>query len=279
MEPSNLLEWVADTQFPIAFLIIALPSLLVSVVGILLVRAIYPDEERIESRVVGAKINYMAETYAVVLGLFLVGAFNDYQSMQTVVKTEAMSLRALHEIAAQLPPSAAGELQERVRAYTRTVIGEEWPLMKFGEESAAAQRELDRVFGLIAAVGKTADGAPGVSLQAQQAAQTILAQRATRLSNGPGDGDTLSGTFSYFLVVLTLVAIALPWFLYTPHPLMHIVTAGALIVVFLTIIVLAVKMLYPFAGELAILSTDFQAALLAMLERTAETAAGGGLPP
>jgi len=271
MEPTNLLEWVADTRYLFAFLIIAIPSLMISILGILFVRAVYPDAERMSSRVVSAKVNYMAETYAVVLGLFLVGAFNDFQSMQTVIKTEALALRALHETAANLPREGTDDIRELVRSYTRTVIAEEWPLMKFGDESSSAQKDLDRIFATISSAAAASDEYQGVGFQAQRLAQQIMTQRAIRLTNGPGNGDTLSGAFSHFLLVLTLIAIALPWFLYTPHPLLHIVTGGALIVVFISSIVLAVKMLYPFAGELALQPTDFKAALIHMMEQVVNT--------
>jgi len=271
MEPTNLLEWVADTRYLVGFLIIAIPSLMISILGIMFVRAVYPEAERISSRVVSAKVNYMAETYAVVLGLFLVGAFNDFQAMQTVVKTEALALRALHETAANLPTDGTDDIRERIRSYTRTVIAEEWQLMKYGDESSSAQHDLDQIFALISSATSRSHEYQGVGFQAQRLAQEVLTQRAIRLTNGPGDGDTLSGAFSHFLVVLTLIAIALPWFLYTPHPLLHIVTGGALIVVFISSIVLAVKMLYPFAGELAIQPTDFKTALIHMMEQVVNT--------
>lgn len=266
MEPTTLLEWVADTGYIEAFLIIVLPAFLITILGILFVRAVYPPEELSGSQVASAKMNYMSEIYSVVLGLILVGAFSNYLDMVTVVKTEAFALRGLHDFALNLRQPEGDRLAEQIRHYTRSVATEEWPLMKFGEDSQKTQQELDRIFGGIARISDQR------SVSLERLAQEVLTQRAIRVSSSFGDGDTLSRAFSHFLALITFAAIALPWFLYSPHPLLHILTGGMLTTVFVSIIVMSVKMLYPFAGELAIQPTEFQMALLAMLEQLNETA-------
>ena len=261
MMASNFLEWLAETPFLIAFLLIVIPGILISVLGILLVRALYPTEYRITGTAAHAKINYMAEIYAVMIGLFLVSAFEQYQDMQTTVRNEALAVRALIQISTQFSPEAQGTLPDLIQAYLRTVIDEEWPILKFGDESPAAQADLDRIFGGIAEAGRHSAEDRGIAIQAQQIAMQILTQRAKRLTNGPGNGDVLPNMLSSVLIVLTLIAIALPWFVYTPYAIVHILLGTALVIVFISLITLAVKMLYPFAGEIALQPDDFVAAL------------------
>lgn len=258
-QPTNLLEWVADTSYVEAVIVIMIPALLITIMGIFYVRAVYPPEELSASQVASAKIEYMAQVYAVVLGLILVGAFDNYLEMQEAVKTEAFSLRALHNLADSLQEPGPTAVAEQTRKYTKTVITAEWPRMKFGDESHAAQVELDRIFALL-----SKGGDQGMIHLAQE----VMIQRGHRLANGLGDGDTLSQAFAQFLVLLTVIALAIPWFLYTPHPLLHIITGAMMSAVFVAIIVLSIKMLYPFAGELMIHPTEFQHALLDMLEQT-----------
>ncbi|TCT21462.1 DUF4239 domain-containing protein [Thiobaca trueperi] len=258
---SNFLEWLAETPFLAAFLLLAIPGILISVLGILLVRAFYPSEYRITGTAAQAKINYMAEIYAVMIGLFLVSAFEQYQDMQTTVRNEALALRALSQTTAQFSPSAQGALPDLIQDYLRTVIEEEWPLLKFGDESQAAQVDLDRIFAGIAEAGRYSAEDRGIAVQAQQIATQVLTRRAERVTNGPGNGDALPNMLSSVLIILTLVAIALPWFVYTPYAIVHILLGTALVVVFISLITLAVKMLYPFAGELMLQPDDFVAAL------------------
>lgn len=263
---SNFLEWLAETPFLVAFLVIAIPGILISTLGILLVRAFYPSEYRITGTAAHAKINYMAEIYAVMIGLFLVSAFEQYQDMQTTVRNEALALRALTQTSAQFSPDAQGALPDLIQAYLRTVIEEEWPLLKFGDESQTAQVDLDRIFAGIAEAGRYSAEDRGIAIQAQQIATQVLTRRAERVTNGPGSGDALPNMLSSVLMVLTLVAIALPWFVYTPYAIVHILLGTALVVVFISLIILAVKMLYPFAGELMIPPDDFIAAMKMMAD-------------
>lgn len=264
---SNFLEWLAETPFLIAFLLLVIPSVAMSVLGILLVRLLYPDEDRITGTAAHAKINYMAEIYAVMIGLFLVSAFDNYQLMQTTVNHEALALRGLHQVTLQFSPEVRNALSERVASYARQVIEDEWPLMKFGESSALVQIELDRIFAEIAAAGRYTEADRGVAIQAQQLALQIQQKRAERLTNGPGDGDRLPDILSNVLIAMTIIAMVMPWFVYTPYATIHILLGVALIVVFISLIILAVKMLYPFAGELMLQPTDFVNALQTMTNR------------
>ncbi|HAS51093.1 MAG TPA: hypothetical protein DCS21_04905 [Gammaproteobacteria bacterium] len=260
----NLLEWVADTPFSIAFLLIVLPAVVLSVVGILIVRFLHPEEMRINSEVAQAKVNYMAEIYAVLLGLFLVSAFEMYQDMQTVVRSEALALRALYQVTAQVSPEQPGALPDLVHAYTRSVIEDEWVLMKFGDASRITQQHLDSLFAAIAEAGQQSTATTGTAIQMEQLARLVLTQRADRLTNGPGVGRQLSDMLSGVLVVVTVIAISMPWFIYTSYATVHILLGTALIIVFVSLIIVAVKMLYPFAGELMIPPVDFFEALATM---------------
>jgi hypothetical protein len=263
---SNFLEWLAETPFLVAFLVLVTPSVAMSVLGILLVRLFYPEEERITGTAAHAKINYMAEIYAVLIGLFLVSAFNSYQDMQTTVNHEALALRGLHQVISQFSPEAQGELPDRVVSYTRLVIEDEWPLLKFGDASAAAQANLDGIFAGIAAAGRHSTADLGVAIQAQQIVQQVQQKRSERLTNGPGDNDRLPNILSDVLIAMTIIAMVMPWFVYTPYVIIHVLLSVGLIVVFISLIILAMKMLYPFAGELMLQPTDFVDALKLMTD-------------
>ncbi|GAB6057027.1 bestrophin-like domain [Desulfonatronum parangueonense] len=248
--PENVFEWVAVTPFLIAFLVLAIPSVVLSVIGIILIRIAYPPMARMQSQIASGKVNYMAETYAVVLGFFLVTAYEMYQEMQTTVNTEAMSVRALDQVVRSLPAPLQQDLTMHLEAYAHTVVEEEWPLLTFGLWSPQAQAHLDAVF---LTVGKIAAGGAehqASALQAEQLARHIMLNRADRIAAGPGD--ILGGKLSYVLLVATLIAFAMPWFLFTPYLEVHIILGVLLVVVFISLIVMSAKLMYPFAGELTI---------------------------
>jgi len=258
--PGNLMEWVAETPFIDAFLFLGAPALLLSIIGIAMIRLVYSRVDRQASLVGAAKVNYMAEVYAMVLGLFVVAAYESFQSLEQTVEGEALMLRALDQTFAGLPQAQAQPLREQLRSYAHLVVEEEWAAQTFGEYSPAAQAALDRLHRTLSALAsgsETTQALPqAVSVAASAQLATIVRQRADRLAATPARD--LSGLYSNVLIAVTVVALAMPWFVFAPYALMHMLLAAALISVFVALIVLAVHTLYPFAGNLTISPEPFE---------------------
>lgn len=259
--PGNLMEWVADTPFIIGFLFLGTPALILSILGIGLIRFAYSRTD-LERTVVGvAKVNYMAEVYAMVLGLFVVAAYESFQEMEKTVEEEALMLVALDRTLTGLPDAQASPLRQQLHDYVRLVVEEEWEVQRFGGVSSAAERELNRLISSMSAmVSLPADDAEGLShsvyLAANEYLAAIVANRADRLAATP-DRD-LSSLYSNVLIAVTIVALVMPWFVFSPFASIHVMLAAALVTVFVSLIVLAVHTLYPFAGNLTITPEPFE---------------------
>jgi hypothetical protein len=254
------MEWVAETPFIDAFLFLGTPALLLSIIGIALIRLVYSRVDRQASLVGAAKVNYMAEVYAMVLGLFVVAAYESFQSLEQTVESEALMLRALDQTFAGLPTAQAQPLREQLRSYVHLVVAQEWSAQRFGDYSPEAQAALDHLHRTLSAQAFGSEAAPplpaAVSLAASAQLATVVTQRADRLAATPARD--LSGLYSHVLIAVTVVALAMPWFVFAPYALMHMLLASALISVFVALIVLAVHTLYPFAGNLTISSEPFE---------------------
>ena len=192
---------------------IGVPALIITGIGILLVRRIFADELATADRVTGSKAGYMAETYGVVLGLMLAAAFAGYQEMQETVLGESQSLKAILHVTPNLPGAQRAELEEGVRRYVQLVIEDEWPKLALGEADDAAEATFQRLFTIAAQPpGDAGLGASFLAVnQVQGLLQDVLRRRTTRLAAGPGR--PLAELLSEILVGLTLVAVAIPWFL------------------------------------------------------------------
>jgi hypothetical protein len=261
MTASNLLEWLAITPFRVALLVIAVPALIVTSIGILLVRRIFADELATADRVTGSKAGYMAETYGVVLGLMLAAAFAGYQDMQDTVLGESESLKAILHVSPNLPGAQRAELEEGVRRYAQLVIEDEWPKLALGEADDAAEAAFQRLFTIAARPpGDAGLGASFLAVnQVQGLLQDVLRRRTTRLAAGPGR--PLAELLSEILVGLTLVAVAIPWFLESRSFVLHLLLSGMLVMSYIALITLSVELLYPFAGQVALGPEPFQAVL------------------
>jgi hypothetical protein len=250
---ANLLEWLAVTPFRVALVVISVPALLLTAAGLLVVRRVFAEDIAAAGGVAGPKAGYMAETYAVLLGLMLAAAFASYQEAQETVVGEGQALKAILRVAPRLEGAQGAVLAGAIRDYARLVAEEEWPKLPMGEADPAAERAFERLFEVgTSAMTDVGFGAAGflAATQVQGLLEEVLRRRTERLAAGPGR--PLADLLSQIVVGLTLLAVAIPWFLESRSLALHLILSGLLVVSYVALITLSVELLYPFAGQIAL---------------------------
>jgi hypothetical protein len=117
-----------------------------SVAGLILVQRFVPIELRKQHNdVAGFIYAVVGIAYAVLLGLVVVAAWEQYQIATDTTEREANELAELFWLGQRLPPAEGHHLQELTRSYARVVVDEEWPLMVRGESSPRAWALLDEI--------------------------------------------------------------------------------------------------------------------------------------
>jgi hypothetical protein len=112
---------------------------LVAVVGLLLVQRLVPPERREEHNdVAGFIYAVLGVAYAVVLAFMLIAVWQDYNTAQTNVESEANELAGVYFLASRLPESERTHVQDLARMYARVVVEQEWPMMEQGQTSPRA---------------------------------------------------------------------------------------------------------------------------------------------
>jgi hypothetical protein len=112
---------------------------LVAVAGLLLVQRLVPPERRERHNdVAGFIYAVLGVAYAVLLAFMLIAVWQDYETAQTNVQSEAHELAGVYFLASQLPEPQRTRLQDLVQTYARVVVEEEWPLMEQGQRSPRA---------------------------------------------------------------------------------------------------------------------------------------------
>jgi protein-S-isoprenylcysteine O-methyltransferase Ste14 len=112
---------------------------LVAVVGLLLVQRLVPPERREEHNdVAGFIYAVLGVAYAVVLAFMLIAVWQDYNTAQTNVESEANELAGVYFLASRLPEPERTHVQDLARMYARVVVEEEWPMMEQGQTSPRA---------------------------------------------------------------------------------------------------------------------------------------------
>jgi Protein of unknown function (DUF4239) len=112
---------------------------LVAVVGLVVVQRLVPPDRREEhNNVAGFIYAVLGVAYAVLLAFMLIAVWQDYNTAQTNVESEAHELAGVYFLASRLPEPQRTRLQDLARTYARVVVEEEWPMMKHSQTSPRA---------------------------------------------------------------------------------------------------------------------------------------------
>jgi hypothetical protein len=112
---------------------------LVAVAGLVVVQRLVPPDRREEhNNVAGFIYAVLGVAYAVLRAFMLIAVWQDYNTAQTNVESEANELAGVYFLASQLPEPERTRLQDLARMYARVVVEEEWPLMEQGQTSLRA---------------------------------------------------------------------------------------------------------------------------------------------
>jgi hypothetical protein len=142
---------------PASFFLIVIACALLAVVGMLLVRrrapegGYYSDSER-AAGVFGA----LATSFAVVLAFVIFLAFDDYDGAKSAAATEALATSEQFETAELLDARSRDRLQAELICYARSVVADEWPLMRDNRRSDRVDAwilRIDRSFDRISPRG------------------------------------------------------------------------------------------------------------------------------
>jgi hypothetical protein len=112
---------------------------LVAVVGLVVVqRLVPPDRREKHNNVAGFIYAVLGVAYAVLLAFMLIAVWQDYNTTQTNVESEAHELAGVYFLASQLPEPQRTRVQDLARTYARVVVEEEWPMMEQGQTNPRA---------------------------------------------------------------------------------------------------------------------------------------------
>ena len=113
-------------------LVVVMPALAVG--GALLVRrAVGHDVLARHNDVAGFIYGVLGVVYAVLLGFTAIIVWEQFRKAQEGVEAEANALVDLYRDAQVFPLEVRGQIEARLRDYTRLVVEEEWPTMAAGK--------------------------------------------------------------------------------------------------------------------------------------------------
>lgn len=239
---------------------------LASVLGLLLTHRIVPHAlRRSHNDVAGVLIAVVGVVYAVLLAFIAVAVWQDYNDADAIVHREASLAGDIHQDALNMKPPAGPALRVLVRRYVGIVIGDEWPAMRAGGESATAAATLDELQNAVFTFpyrGPLFD-------DVLQRVNALADARRDRLING---NSGLQPVAWFVLLAGSALTILFCFLFGVPDLRLHAVMTALVAASIALVLFLIVSFDYPFRGAVSITPEAFENVLAAIDAQEAQVA-------
>jgi hypothetical protein len=131
-------------------LVFIVGSAALALYGVIHVRRRVPIDVQMEqNEVAGFFIAVLGVMYGVLLASAVIAVWEDLEEARMVAEREANAVGDLYRMAEGMPSSLRLPLQEQATAYARSVVFDEWPILRRGRESASSMDHMERMWILL----------------------------------------------------------------------------------------------------------------------------------
>jgi hypothetical protein len=242
----------------IGLLLICL-AVMFAVGGLVLVERLKPGRRRVrQNDVAGFIYAVLGVAYSVLLGLVVVAVWEQWNAATEDAGREAREVAEVFYLANELPQPEGPHLQKLARSYARTVVNEEWPLMRRGRVSPKAWAILDEIRAKMQGFKPTTE--------AQQVLYEQGLQHVNNLSDARGERllDAEEGLPRILWVVLIVGGVEVVGFTYLfglESTSVHVLMVASLTLVVALVLFTVAALDYPFKGDIRIGPEAFEQVL------------------
>jgi hypothetical protein len=205
--------------------------------------------------IVSSIMSSLNALFSITLGLIAIGAWENFNSVDSNVSQEAAVLSALYQNVKSIPSPLGDTLRAELREYARHTIEEAWPLQQKGIVPHGGTERLMRFQSSIMQFTPTTKGENFIFENALNQLARVVELRRFRLQN-------VSQGFpsSIWLVILVgcLINIVILWLFKAESPRMHIVLMTLFASLLGLLVFLTAAMDNPFRGEFSVSPDAFQ---------------------
>lgn len=234
---------------------------LVTAAGAFLVRRRGSREGEVENNdAAGQVFTLVGGLQAVLVAFVLISLFDGASAAEDGSYTEADSVVAAVWASEAFPEPTRDEISEQAQAYAATVIDEEWPRMREGEDvSDRGWQELSTLRTLVSSVPATEAWAINQKTEASDQLWEAYKARQDRLSTAGGGG--VNTVVWFALLAGAVMSLALPLLFGGPRPGTHIVIVSILAATMTLLLFATYQLQNPYGGTADVGPTAFVAAL------------------
>jgi hypothetical protein len=252
-----MIEWIESLPTAAAGLVIVAGFLVATLAVGYVVGKIAPRDIRMEHNdLAGFILAVIGVIYAVLLAFVTIGVWERFQQAESRSYEEAGSLALVYRDADSFPQRQA--LRTAIRAYTATVVADEWPKMRQGQQSEAADIQLEKVDRIVRGLRVTSQAEQDVHNQMLAAMNTALSDRDVRLSE---DATGINGIMWVILIAGAVVTVGFTYLFGFRRNIMQQLMTGSLGLLIGMVLFLTVALNYPYRGSISVEPEAFHNAL------------------
>lgn len=194
--------------------------------------------------------------YAVLLGFVAIGVWERFDAAQTRSYEEAAELATVYRDADSFAGGAT--VRSTLEAYARSVIEDEWPMMRRGSRIDQPNPLLELADHQVRALPVTSERLAGIQAETLSGMNVAIMDRQTRLTI---DFIGINGIMWVVLVAGAYVTVAFTYFFGFERTVMQQLMIGGLSITIGLVLFLTLALDYPFRGSIAVGPGAFQALL------------------
>ena len=221
-----------------------------SIVGLLVIRKIYPHYKcKLHNDIAGFIFATLGVIYAVLLAFIVVITWQDFDKAEDVTINEANCIAALYRDATPFPAEFRAELKSELTNYVKAIINEEWQTMARGQRSINAQKmqeELWKLYSGFQPKNETQKIFLTESVKELNQASEMRRQRIIYASSG------INPLLYFVLIAGSFITIAFTMLFGTENIIPHMIMVSLLAAMIAITLFTVIAMDYPFTGDISI---------------------------
>jgi hypothetical protein len=225
-------------------------SVLVAVGGVCIIRwRVHYSILKEDHEVAGYLYSMVGVVYAVLLGFITVVVWQQHRDAQNYVQQEAVRVSNLLRDAQVFPDPVRKELRERLVAYGRTVVHDEWNTMAKRQPSPLASRAYGKIWETIYQIQPETERERAFYRESITRLNELGGIRRSRLLSSESK---LPSLLWALLIGGATISIAFTFMFGTKNIWSHVLTAGSLAGLIGFVLFLILTLSCPFSGSLRI---------------------------
>jgi len=249
--------WLNDLPLWAVVLVLVGGSIVLSIIGTAVSGILVGEQQLSLNNVVGGfNFIFISEVLAGFLGFLLFGVYDRYDAMRAEVVNEVIDITVLDRLAAAFPAGTRIQLREGIKEYARQVVDVEWPQLRARNARLSAMSALDTLDYTFAAVEPATRKHLEVLHLTQDLLKEIRDRRGIRALRSLGSLQVFLWGVTFTVMAATII---FPWMFGSPNVNATVLMSILSSVLIASVVLVVLKLSYPFSGEYGILPTPYSA--------------------